>query len=214
MATTEPSSITNLPPTGLPLREALERHCPFWPEHRRYEMLRIRIGVGVDRLPDDIESAWQLATETEAAWLHVVTWIRNVLDSGAWELWASEKLTGELEPVLRAAVWHLMFEPDFTARGPDGQVLRGLHVYSPSTKTTNPPLLVKHEGPLEVIEQRDDVSPHYRHIRAMAEDAFPKGWQHQRQNVVLKGVADQFQRHREPVPERQMLLRALGYRKR
>jgi hypothetical protein len=85
--------------------------------------------------------------------------------------------------------------------------------YSPATLTPAPPLLVKHDGPIEVVEWRDDGPAHYRYIRAMADLAFPNGWRHRRQAVVLKGVADQFQKRREPIPERQMLLRALGYRK-
>jgi hypothetical protein len=74
--------------------------------------------------------------------------------------------------------------------------------YSPATLTPAPPLLVKRDEPA-----------HYRHIRAMADLAFPDGWHHLRQAVVLKGTADQFQKRGEPVPNRDTMQRALGYRK-
>jgi hypothetical protein len=88
-----------------------------------------------------------------------------------------------------------------------------LRFYSPATLTPEPPLLVRHDGPIEIIERRDNEPAHYQHIREVADLAFPRGWRHLRQVVVLKGVADQLEKLNEPVPERQMLLRALGYRK-
>jgi hypothetical protein len=67
------------------------------------------------------------------------------------------------------------------------------------------------DGPIEVIDD-DELPPHYRHIRAMAGRAFPGGWEHLRQVALLKGVADEFQKDDEPIPERNMMLRALGKR--
>jgi hypothetical protein len=62
--------------------------------------------------------------------------------------------------------------------------------------------------------ERHAEPAHYQHIRAMADLAFPNGWQDLRQVVVVYGVAEQFKKRGEKVPERQMLLRALGYRQR
>jgi hypothetical protein len=54
---------------------------------------------------------------------------------------------------------------------------------------------------------------HYREIRAMADIAFPEGWIDRRQVEVLHGVGQQFVKLKKPVPERQMMLRALGFRR-
>jgi hypothetical protein len=75
------------------------------------------------------------------------------------------------------------------------------------------PIRVKLEGPVEVIERRDSEPPHHRHIREIADKVFPEGWGDLRQARVLQGVGNEFEKRGEKVPERQMLLRALGYRK-
>src|SRR5262249_10869034 len=85
--------------------------------------------------------------------------------------------------------------------------------YSTATVTPEPPLLVKHDGPIEIIERRHNEPAHYRRIRAMADLAFPDGWRPLRPAEVVKRFASQFQNRPERVRERQMLLRALGYRK-
>jgi hypothetical protein len=205
MATAGTSSIT-LPPLGLPLREALELHCPFWPKHKQYEMMRIRVSAGAIRALSNAEKR-QFIVEAQAAWTRVLAWLGDMLDekNRTWELEASETLTGALKPVLPVMLRHLTIEKDFTARGPRGQLLYGLHVYSPSTKAAEPPL------PVTIVDNNEPV--HYRHIRAMADRAFPRGWKHLQQNVVKKGVADEFQKDGEPVPKRDMLDRALGFRK-
>jgi hypothetical protein len=74
------------------------------------------------------------------------------------------------------------------------------------------PMSVSIVGPIEVIERRDNEPAHYRRIRAMADSVFPDGWRHRRQAHVLQGVAKQFKERGEPVPNRDTLRRALGYR--
>jgi hypothetical protein len=99
-------------------------------------------------------------------------------------------------------------------RDPKGGKIFGFRFFEHGMGPVASPSPVSIVGLVEVIDRGDDDEPaHYRHIRDLADAAFPKGWKHRRQVVVLKGVADECTRRGEPVPERQMLLRALGYRK-
>jgi hypothetical protein len=201
MATADTASITNLPPTGLPLREAVEHHCPFWSEHKRREILRIRIAHGLERSPYDPQAARQLLVETKAAWGHVVAWLHDQLNNG-WELWATDKLTGELEQVLPDVIERLVFEPDFTARGPHGQVLYALHVYSTCTRAPKPPLLVTMKG-----EHRNEDAE----IVKAADEEFPDGgWRGVRPKTLV--VNRVINRMNWDSSKRDRVLRALGWR--
>jgi hypothetical protein len=90
-----------------------------------------------------------------------------------------------------------------------GKLIYDLRFYSPTPK---PPLLVKHDGPIEIIERNDNEPAHYRRIRAMADLAFPNGWQHERQNKVFDETAKQFKKHGEQPHSPDTMRRALGYR--
>ena len=206
---------------GLPLRKALALHCPFWPEHHRCEMLRIRMRAGAIRMADLIDSEkLQFVARGQAAWQRVIEWLYSMLgENGPWILTAygSEDLQGEAKSFDGAVVRHLSFDKDHdTIRGPNGQLFYGPRVFSAASWKPRPkaPLLVKHDGPLEVIDKRDAEPAHYRHIRDLADEAFPKGWRHRRQSDIIYRVTGLQQDRGEPASDRQMILRALGLRKR
>jgi hypothetical protein len=132
-AAVPPSTISDLPPEGVPLREALEL-CPFWPEHERFEMGRIRRAqFGALLTPPE----WmQLINYGKAAWGRVIGWFRDQLENGGWvlEAYQSEKLSDEPVQFHPAATRHLSFKKDYeTVLGPNGQLFLGARVYSAKT---------------------------------------------------------------------------------
>jgi hypothetical protein len=142
VATAEtPSSITDLPPEGLRLREALEL-SPFWAEHKHFELLRIRIQTGAIRAADLSGSdKLHLVVYGQAAWDRVIGWLLDLLESGVWVLTAyrSEKLWGEPERFGPTVVRRLSFDKDNdTVRGPTGQLFYGPCIHSAATTALKP----------------------------------------------------------------------------
>jgi len=188
------SIISGWPVEGVGLNEALQRMPGF-------EAQAAAIRHWVERGRYNRRATFDLMQHCYSALL-------DLLASGALILtgYRSDKLERAIA-IDAPMTQHLQIESDKdTVRLPDGSMIYTPRIYRAGTWRPKP-------IPVEVVEQYDEPA-HYRHIRAMADLAFPQGWRHLRQAMVLRGVADQFQKDREPVPERQMLLRALGYRKR
>jgi hypothetical protein len=115
--------------------------------------------------------------------------------------------------IVESLMRSVILEPG-TGRGIGRKLICDLHFYSPATQAPKLPLLVKHDGPIEVIERRDNEPAHYAYIRELAEKAFPGKWRRLQHSRVIAAVQGLQSEAKEPVSDRDMISRACGWKKR
>ena len=162
--------IADWPAEGLPLRDVLALCCPFWPEHKHYEMLRYRMATG--RVTDLTNSEkLNFVFNAQDTWTRVIEWLYDQLESRDWILkaYSSEDLQGEAKPFDGAVARRLSFEKDNDAiRGPKGQLFYGARIFSAATMAPKPkePLHVRAEIVGTVVTRSETEKPHTREINA------------------------------------------------